>query len=55
MKPFFKTLFGDTVNLTFVSLLCLAEWAMIRTGFTMEATLATPLIIMLGVYGLAQR
>lgn len=55
MKAFFKTLFGDWLNLGFVALVMVVELALVRAGYVHQADLLVPLFIMLGVSWLATR
>lgn len=55
MKAFFKTLFGDWLNLGFVAVVVALEAALTHTGFTAEVGIAVPLLIMAGVAWLATR
>lgn len=55
MKAFFKTLFGDWLNLGFVALVIVFEAVMIHGGLTLAASIAVPVVIMAGVGWLATR
>ena len=49
MKAFFKTLFGDWVNLSFVALVVGLEAVLVNLGYAAEAGVITPLVILMGV------
>ena len=53
MKAFFKTLFGDWINLGFVAAVVALEAVLVNLGFTTQAGLITPLVILLGISWLA--
>ena len=55
MNAFFKTLFGDWLNLGFVAVVVAIELAMIHTGYSAQAGYVTPLVILGGVGFLATR
>jgi hypothetical protein len=55
MKAFFKTLFGDWVNLSFVAIVVAIELELVRTGHAPEAGIVVPLVIMAGIGWLARR
>ena len=55
MKAFFKTLFGDWVNLSFVAVVVAIELGMARSGHAAEVGIAVPLVIMAGIGWLATR
>ena len=55
MKAFFKTLFGDWVNLSFVAVVVAIELGLVHTGHSPEAGIAVPLVIMAGIGWLATR
>jgi hypothetical protein len=55
MKAFFKTLFGDWLNLGFVAAVVAVEVALVRSGYVLQASVVVPLFIMGGVGLLATR
>lgn len=55
MNAFFKTLFGDWLNLGFVAVVVAVEFLLVHTGFGAEAGYVTPIIVMGGVSWLATR
>lgn len=55
MKAFFKTLFGDWLNLGFVAVVVAVEAVLVQTGHTLEASVVVPLLVMGGVGWLATR
>lgn len=55
MRAFFKTLFGDWWNLGFIAVVVAFEAALTHTGYTAEAGIAVPILIMAGVAWLATR
>ena len=55
MNPFFKTLFGDWVNLGFVAAVVAVEYALVDTHHAAQAGVAIPLLILAGVSWLARR
>lgn len=55
MKAFFKTLFGDWVNLSFVAVVVAVELGLARTGHAADAGIVVPLVIMAGIGWLATR
>ena len=55
MKAFFKTLFGDWVNLGFVTVVIAVEMGLIEAGYADHAGEVTPLLILAGVGWLAAR
>ena len=55
MKAFFKTLFGDWVNLGFVTLVVAIEMGLVKAGYADQAGIVTPLFILAGVGWLATR
>ena len=55
MKAFFKTLFGDWLNLGFVAVVIALEVALVRGGLAHYAAVAVPIVIMGGVGWLARR
>ncbi len=55
MKAFFKTLFGDWVNLGFVVVIVAIELGLVKTGHADQAGIVAPLFILAGVGWLAAR
>lgn len=55
MKVFFKTLFGDWVNLGFVTIVVVVETGLVKAGYANHAGEVTPLLILAGVGWLATR
>ncbi len=55
MKAFFKTLFGDWVNLGFVTVVIAVEMGLIKAGYADHVGEVTPLLILAGVGWLATR
>lgn len=55
MRAFFKTLFGDWLNLGFVALVVALTAALAQAGFTVVASVLVPVVILAGVAWLATR
>lgn len=55
MRAFFKTLFGDWLNLGFVGLVVALTAALTQAGYTAAASVAVPIVILAGVAWLATR
>ncbi|MGA7802815.1 MAG: hypothetical protein WCC36_18605 [Gammaproteobacteria bacterium] len=55
MKAFFKTLFGDLVNMGFVAGVLAVEALLVYSGHAGDAALVVPLLILAGVAWLAIR
>ncbi|MDE3116022.1 MAG: hypothetical protein KGL26_10515 [Pseudomonadota bacterium] len=55
MSAFFKTLFGDLYNLTFVGCVVGAAAAMVHFGVGREAVYAVPALLLAGAGWLATR
>lgn len=55
MKAFFKTLFGDWLNLGFVAVVVAVEVGLIHGGYTREACIVVPMLILAGIAWLAGR
>lgn len=53
MKAFFKTLFGDWLNLGFVAVVVAVEYGLVQAGYGSQAGYVTPVVIMAGVGWLA--
>ena len=55
MKALFKTLFGDSENITVVAVIMLAELLLVKSGHISAACFVAPAVTLIGVVWLVGR